>query len=133
MPELHEQVRLAIEKALHDFTALEVLAKDKTIADEIVGFHAQQTIEKALKAVLVYRKIVYRKTHDIAELLDLLKDNGMVIPEKIEQAVALTPFAVEYRYDFLPSDGEYEPFDRIFALGLASNCIVWAKQNTGIE
>ena len=37
----------------------------------IITFHAQQAIEKYLKAYLVYRQVRFKKTHDILELLNL--------------------------------------------------------------
>jgi HEPN domain-containing protein len=44
--------------------------------DEAIGFHAQQAIEKCLKAVLALHEVPFRKTHDLAELVDLLRDQG---------------------------------------------------------
>lgn len=44
------------------------------MADEIVGFHAQQAVEKALKAVLTAVAVRVGRTHDIAYLLTLLPD-----------------------------------------------------------
>jgi HEPN domain-containing protein len=50
-PEL-EEARLLLRKASEDAEAVDKLAADVDIADAIVGFHAQQAAEKALKAVL---------------------------------------------------------------------------------
>ena len=41
-----------LAKAVQDLDVMRVLAADAGIADGAVGFHAQQAIEKALKAVL---------------------------------------------------------------------------------
>jgi HEPN domain-containing protein len=40
-----------VRKAKDDAKAMRLLAPDAEISDEIVGFHAQQAIEKWLKAV----------------------------------------------------------------------------------
>ncbi|HWO83623.1 MAG TPA: HEPN domain-containing protein [Solirubrobacterales bacterium] len=39
-------------KAADDAKAMRLLASNQEISDEIIGFHAQQAIEKWLKAVL---------------------------------------------------------------------------------
>jgi HEPN domain-containing protein len=101
-----EQSRLLLCKAQDDWVALQVLLGTAKVADEIIGFHAQQVVEKAIKAVLSYKSISYRRTHDLAELIDLLSDNGVTIPAELEETVDLTPFAVEFRYDFLPPEGK---------------------------
>ncbi|MDI6793295.1 MAG: HEPN domain-containing protein, partial [bacterium] len=36
-----------------------------------MGFHAQQTAEKSIKAILIWEGIKFRKTHDLSELIDL--------------------------------------------------------------
>jgi HEPN domain-containing protein len=35
------------------------------IADAIVGFHARQAVEKAIKAVFAAREVEYGKTHQL--------------------------------------------------------------------
>lgn len=71
------------------------------ISDSIIGFHAQQAVEKALKAVLSHHQISFRRTHDIAELLDLLADHGLALPPHAEDLDEFNPFAVEARYGLI--------------------------------
>ena len=66
---LAETFLLAAER---DEQAFRKLAEDPTLHDSLAGFHAQQAVEKALKAVLAHAGVAFRRTHDIAELLDLL-------------------------------------------------------------
>ena len=73
-----ELARLFIRKGIQDEDAASTLLENQDIADEIVGFHCQQAAEKYIKAVLVSRKIEFRKTHDLEELLQLLEDNEIV-------------------------------------------------------
>jgi hypothetical protein len=47
-----EHAELLLRKAQQDESALEKLISDPALPDEIIGFHAQQAIEKTLKAVL---------------------------------------------------------------------------------
>ena len=76
--------------------------------DEAIGFHAQQAIEKCLKAVLAAKAIPFRKTHDLVELVDLLKDRLHLAPPHAEMLDQLNPFAVTFRYEFL----DLEPVNR---------------------
>lgn len=46
-----EEAQLLLRKAREDADAATKLAADGDTADAIVGFHAQQAVEKALKAV----------------------------------------------------------------------------------
>jgi HEPN domain-containing protein len=50
-PELDEAY-LLLRKAREDAEAVRKFATDPDLADAVVGFHAQQAVEKALKAVL---------------------------------------------------------------------------------
>ena len=61
-------------------------------------FDAQQAAEKALKALLLFHKIPFRFVHDIAELLTVLEQNGIGLPEPIRAAAELSDYAVEARY-----------------------------------
>ncbi len=62
-------------------------------------FHAQQAVEKALKAVLTIKHIDFRRTHDLEELANLLADIGIASPFTPREFRRLNPFAVEFRYD----------------------------------
>lgn len=47
----------SIRKAEEDMLLLEKIVDDEDISSEIVGFHAQQAIEKLLKALLISKII----------------------------------------------------------------------------
>lgn len=70
---------------------------------DTVCFHAQQCIEKYLKAFLVYKSIDFPKTHDIKELIALLPASfhPTLTPEEQRR---LTDYATVTRYP-----GDYEP------------------------
>lgn len=75
------------------------LAKDREeILPEQVCFHAQQAAEKALKAVLLHRKVEFPFIHDIEALLEIMTQSGLLVPPNVANAGALTPYAVEARY-----------------------------------
>lgn len=63
-----------------------------------VAFHAQQAAEKLLKALLVRHQIPFPKTHDIAQLLELVAQSTPSLCDELAPAALLTPFGVEFRY-----------------------------------
>jgi len=63
-PEQIEYAEILLQKAEGDCTAVRVLLEREEIADDIVGFHAQQAVEKAMKAVLSLSGVDYPRTHD---------------------------------------------------------------------
>ena len=60
---------------------------------EDLCFHAQQAAEKALKAVYQHYGWEFHYTHDLAELVDGLKKQGLTVTPEVEEAVFLTSFA----------------------------------------
>jgi hypothetical protein len=52
-PEEGEEAAQLLKAARADLRAANVLATDPEQADEVVGFHVQQAVEKAIKTVLV--------------------------------------------------------------------------------
>jgi len=85
--------------ARKDLAALRgMVDQPSTFADEVFGFHAQQAVEKALKAWLDLREEAYPKTHDLSHLLAALESLG----ERCDDywtLVDLSVFAVQYRYE----------------------------------
>jgi HEPN domain-containing protein len=90
-----------------------------------VCFHAQQAAEKAIKGVLLFRGIEFPLTHDIEELLEIAEDQGLIIPEEIQEADHLTPYAVETRYPGYLEEITGEDVNN--ALQMAEHTIFWAK------
>jgi HEPN domain-containing protein len=50
------------------------------VTDSIVGFHAQQAVEKSLKAVLAVKGVDFPFTHDIEGLVELCEAEGAALP-----------------------------------------------------
>jgi len=103
----NELVSMSIRKAEEDIVLLDKVVDDEDVSSEIVGFHAQQAIEKLLKALLIAKIIPFRRTHDLGELMDLCSEHEIEVPDELYDIDDLTPFAVEYRYDvFTPPNKE---------------------------
>lgn len=60
-------VRQWIGKAEQDFAAAEILLGDATRLAPVIAFHAQQAVEKYLKAVLIRHQVHFPKTHELAQ------------------------------------------------------------------
>jgi HEPN domain-containing protein len=93
--------------------------------DEAIGFHAQQAIEKCLKAVLAGKAVPFRKTHDLMELVDLLNDRVQLTPPDINVLDQLNPFAVTFRYELL----DLEPLNRHQLRKAVDAIRQWAEQH----
>ena len=102
------------------------LARDREeILQEQVCFHAQQAVEKALKAVLLARRIEFPLTHDIEELLETAEHGGLLVPSEVADAGSLTPYAVAVRY---PGHSEaITQADVDEAIRLAEGVVAWAR------
>ncbi|MBI5251050.1 MAG: HEPN domain-containing protein [Desulfomonile tiedjei] len=83
-----------------DLKAIRNMPDPEAFEDSVFGFHAQQAVEKALKAWLTLRGIPYPKTHDLRLLLNLLEGTAQEDCQRFESLVDLTDFAVQFRYDF---------------------------------
>jgi HEPN domain-containing protein len=84
--------------ARRDLAALEALAGMAQIDDMICGFHAQQAVEKALKAWLAIFGHEYPLTHDLPRLFSLLRRAG-ADAEQFQPLARFTPYAVQARYE----------------------------------
>jgi HEPN domain-containing protein len=104
------------------------IVRPRKVLREGLCFHAQQSAEKALKAVLVAQGIPFPKTHNIKTLLDLLPQ-PITPPAEVQDAAGLTDYAVVSRYpgDLEPvTEEEYQD-----AVRLAAVVVQWAKSLIG--
>ena len=111
--------------ALSDLKLARVGKEDPEILAEQTCFHAQQAVEKSLKAVLLFAKVDFPLTHDLRDLLEIFEASDIVLPENFKEVDALTPYAVESRYP-----GYWEVItdqDVEEALKLAESVLDWAK------
>lgn len=89
-----------------------------------MGFHAQQAIEKWLKAFLAHREVHFEYTHDLRHLVGLIEGAGLAFPLDTPAVVMFTEFAVPLRYEDLL---DAEPLDRPAAVALVSEVGAWAQ------
>jgi HEPN domain-containing protein len=110
-------------KAEDDTKAMQWLASKSEISDEIIGFHAQQAVEKWLKAVLGSREIAFEYTHDLHRLITEVTTAVGEFPFDTPEVVALTEHAVPLRYDEIL---DTEPLDREAVVRLVEEVGEWA-------
>ena len=87
-----------VRKAEQDWEVAHKLAGETPPPRDIVCFHCQQAAEKYLKAILQENALVVPRTHDLADIIDLLLPGDATLTRIRRQAGSLTRYAVDYRY-----------------------------------
>lgn len=93
---------------------------------EDLCFDAQQTAEKAIKAVFVLRGERFPFIHDLEELLQRLERTGVRIPKYVWDADELTDFAIVTRYPGLADSVTQREYRR--AVRIAEAVLRWAER-----
>jgi HEPN domain-containing protein len=97
-------IREWIIKAENDLkTAVHTLEMEDDCPTDTVCFHAQQCVEKYLKAFLVLEETDFPKTHDIGKITALIPSR-IKVPLTVEEQIQLTNYATVMRYpgDYFP-------------------------------
>jgi hypothetical protein len=118
-----DHAQLLMEKAAGDEKILFRLIDEDDIPDDGLGFHAQQAVEKMIKAVLARNEVSYERTHNIAYLLNLLDEASIPKPDRADDLPNLSPWAAEFRYSRSPEDVPDRPQMR----SLVEQTKVWAE------
>lgn len=113
---------LMLVSAQRDAAAYFALVDNVGIHDSILGFHAQQVIEKAIKAALFKHGVQVPRTHDIGQLLDALGDAAIAAPPHADALDILNPYAVQARYGALDAGA----LDRGLTAGWLKDVVAWA-------
>ena len=121
-PALEEAQRL-LRLALRDSETFELLLPLPQASVAAIGFHAQQSIEKALKSIGTLHGLEVRRTHDLVALAQALVDSGQTLPASMDQFRQLNPFAVEFRYD----DEFNISITRTELSNIVTNVLDWAQ------
>jgi HEPN domain-containing protein len=115
--------KVLARKAEGDAKVARKLAPDPDIDDEAVGFHAQQAVEKWLKAVMALHCLEEARIHDLGRLLEILGSAGLDTPPCADRLDDLSIYAVPLRYaDLLDA----EPLDREGTVKLVNEVGKWA-------
>lgn len=95
------------QKAENDLLSVHNNLNAERYATDTVCFHCQQAAEKYLKGFLAWHQIPFAKTHDLAALLQQLKDLvGDEATQLRSSILLLDDYSVSIRY---PQEYESEP------------------------
>jgi HEPN domain-containing protein len=118
-----ELVDLVLRRATSHHRTTRVLSGEPDIADFAIGFHAHQTIQHSLVAVLVHAGAPPPHTHALERIVGLLAERGVTVPPPLMTSGWLDPWAVQARYE------DVEPaLDQRRALETATLAIDWASR-----
>jgi len=96
--EIFQKVKQWIKYGDEDLRlARHALTLSSSCPTRLIAYHAQQCVEKYLKAYLVFHRIDFPYTHNISSLLELCEKKAEW-PGTISIAEELTPFAIMTRY-----------------------------------
>ncbi len=125
-----ENYQVWLRYALSNLERARLGKETENILYSDICFDCQQAAEKSLKAVLVFLKKDFPKTHSIQKLLSLLSDDYQ-IDDSIRRATLLTDYAVDTRYPIeigeQPDENDYKE-----ALALAESVYSWAQEKIGL-
>ena len=88
------QAQSMLRAATSDLKSLRSKLNSELHDETVFGFHAQQAIEKSLKAWLAQLEQRFPYSHDLDMLLRLLENTGANVSPSADMG-SLTPFAVE--------------------------------------
>ena len=80
---------------------------------EWVCFAAQQSAEKALKAILIEKEIKLKRTHDILEIKYLLQNNSVKINISDDECDFLNSIYIPSKYPLGSLLADYNPDEKI--------------------
>lgn len=105
----NELARQLLQTAKSDLKAPDHMLNPEAFDDGVVGFHAQQAVEKALKAWINILGQTHPFTHDLSLLLHILEEKGVAVDDYWD-FLDLSSYAVRFRYETF-TEGE-EPLER---------------------
>jgi HEPN domain-containing protein len=87
----YTQAQVLLIKASEDEAALQLSG----LSDSVLGFHAQQAVEKLIKALISARLVRFELTHDLVRLSTALHGLGETLPVTPLSPSELNDFAVD--------------------------------------
>ena len=87
-----------IQKGDHDLGSAKIIFLNLPEYFDTIAFHCQQSVEKYIKAILVFRNIEFQRSHDLIYLLDLLSTRIEIEAELFRKAASLNSYGVQIRY-----------------------------------
>ncbi|MEI7896796.1 MAG: HEPN domain-containing protein [bacterium] len=95
---LNDLVQSWLLKATHDLETAKIVASHMPDYDDVIAFHCQQAIEKALKGYLIFLDIEFKPVHDLGYLLNLTATKDDAFDIYFEEVDRISRYAVQIRY-----------------------------------
>lgn len=92
----------------------------------MLGFRAQQGVEKALEAVPSGEGLAYPRNYDLVMVAELVRTASVIPPPDAGAFGRLVPLGVVLRYEDISGDGP-PPVDSAWFDGVVAGTIAWAK------
>nr|VFK54360.1 MAG: HEPN domain-containing protein [Candidatus Kentron sp. TUN] len=127
MNTMPDETRQLYEAASRDKMSFDLLFETGRAPNETMGFLAQQTCEKCIKAILVLHGISIDRTHDLERLYEIAVTGAIKIPASVDALRQLNPYAVSFRYE--ASDVEWMSEEEIRTL--IDSMYEWATAKIG--
>lgn len=130
---MKKETKQWIKIALEELQSAEYLFERSLF--RMVCYHAQQTVEKILKAILTEHNIEFFRTHNVLDLSNAVKEIGLQVPLTPEDAIFLNSiYRARYPADLglLPT-GEPTKEDAQKSLSIAHKVLGWLKEVLDIE
>ena len=118
---MKEETKIWLKYSEENFDSAKILLKSKLFNPCLQN--VQQTVEKALKAVLIDNDINFKKTHDILELKTLLSKKNIDTDISDEDCDFLNSIYLPSKYPLGSVIPDYEPDESICkqAINIAGN------------
>ncbi len=98
MSEKVDEIKQWIIKGDHDLGTAKITYLYIPEYLDTITFHCQQAVEKYLKAYLIYQSTVFRFSHDLIYLLDLITQKDSDFENYYDTVSELQGYAIEIRY-----------------------------------
>lgn len=118
---MKEEVKLWVEHSEKDLDTAEYLFEGKRYNE--AAFFCQQSVEKALKALLLHKKGEFPRVHDLTNLARLVDAHQKII----ELCAKLNPAYVATRYPDTPKRYSSQECNQL--VGAAKEVLMWIKKN----
>ena len=133
MREQNEDIEQWIIKGDHDLGTAKITYMHIPEYLDTVTFHCQQAVEKYLKAYLIFQSTMFRFSHDLVYLLDLITQKDCDFITYYDKISELQGYAVEIRYPnetiFLSKD----QVEKAITIAQKVRKIITKKMNIEIE
>ena len=123
-----DESRRLLRIARADFAACRALIQAPGVRFANAAFHGQQSLEKALNAVLAARGLDFGRTHNLLALAGQLTQAGEAVPDTGDALSQISPYTVNLRYD----DADDELLSPAVLCDVVATLIDWAANRVDV-